>query len=143
MKEMIYTENRHTPEILDKGEYRGVEYVVISLGTHPTAYVKNIIKVSDYTDERFCGIYVHGGVTYLGDAYWTDLECKIPDTKYLGWDYAHAGDYVGWHDHCTGEDIKWTTEEIVVECKRVIDQLLNLVEFENNQINIKKNKKFL
>lgn len=133
MKEMIYTENRHAPEILDESEYRGVKYVVLSLGTHPTAYVENIIKVDDYADERLHGIYIHGGFTYLGADYWN--VNKTHDTEYLGWDYAHAGDYVGWHAHCTywAEDVQWVTEAIVVECKRVIDQLLNLIEFENNQ----------
>lgn len=133
MKEMVYTENRHTPEILDKGEYRGVEYVVISLGTHPTAYVENVAKAADEDDKRISNVSAHGGFTYYGPDYWNPN--KTHDTTYLGWDYAHAGDFVGWHSHCAywiGEK-HWLTEEIVVECKRVIDQLLNLIEFENNQ----------
>lgn len=133
MKEMVYTETRHTPEILDENTYRGVKYVILSLGTHPTAYVENIVKAAEEDDKRISNVSVHGDFTYCGPDYWNSN--RVSDTIYLGWDYAHAGDFFGWHTHCAywSDEKQWSTEEIVVECKRVIDQLLNLIEFENNQ----------
>ena len=123
MKEMIYSDKR-IMKVLETGVYKNVKYAILSLGTHPTAYVENIIEVSDYMDERLFGVEVHGGFTYLDMAYW-DSEDK---SWYLGWDYAHYNDFMGYY---TPKDEwlffntkRWTFEEIQLEVFHVIDQLL-------------------
>ena len=50
MKEMIYS-NEHKREVLDKGyinegEYT-FEYIILNLGTHPTAYISIPQKCTD------------------------------------------------------------------------------------------------
>ena len=129
MKEMVYSSNRIC-EVLHKGEYKGYKFCIMNLGTHPTAYVEcKLENCNSYGDDRLDEISVHGGFTFLGNAYW-DKEDK---TLYLGWDYAHYMDYAGyelnfpsqmWCEGCK----KWTTAEIFEEVKSVIVQLIK----ENN-----------
>ena len=57
LKEMEY-KDKHCIEILDSGTYRGIEYYIISFGTHPCAYVNSPITIHDKE------IDVHGGITY-------------------------------------------------------------------------------
>jgi len=72
---------------------------------------------------------VHGGLTFgkVGDGnrfekgyYW------------IGWDYAHAGDFSGYNlllelkeslDSHELHNKKWTTEELIEEVKKAIEQL--------------------
>lgn len=104
-------------------------------GSHPCAY----IMVPDTFIEDHCHdgeIYtyynwyasVHGGFTYVGF-----LPRIVPDgydkdkrELWLGWDYAHCGDYTCFdinkfpplkYEHM------WTTEEIIEEAQEVIDTL--------------------
>ena len=102
-----------------------IEFYIVSLGTHPCAYVhvpstNPIAKMSfswlDLSEKVFC----HGGVTWF-DSYLPNNE-RYTDGKWLGWDYAHAGDYFGngWNDT---DFKKWTTEEILEEVKSVIAQV--------------------
>ena len=126
MKEMIYG-RRKKIEILDSGTYKGHKYAILNLGSHPTAYVENKIGVTGYHNDILDDVDVHGGFTYLGNAYW-DEEGK-DKSNYLGWDYAHFGDFcfVG----IFNENAKqYTTEEIFDEVKNVIDQLVKLEEKE-------------
>ena len=126
MKEMVYCD-RKKPEILDSGEYKGHKYVILSLGSHPTAYVENKIGVADYWDNILDDIEVHGGFTYCGNAYWD--ETNSDKTNYLGWDYAHLGDFC--YNSLFLEDGKeWTTKEIFSEVKNVIEQLIKIEEKE-------------
>ena len=116
MKEMEY-KNTVQRELLDRGIYKDHEYFVISFGTHPCADVKLNGEHKNLAE----GVRCHGGVTY------SENYLKISDTEtiegfIIGWDYAHYGDYVGYGEEwCAGE--KYTTEEIVDDCKRVIDEL--------------------
>lgn len=108
MKEMVYkSEHLENPEILATGAYKGHYYAVISYGTHPCCYV----EIPDNIDEN--DISCHGGVTFEGSIGFGegDYDC-------VGWDYAHLGDYTGWDPR--GK--KYSTEEMVDECKSVIDQ---------------------
>lgn len=126
MKEMVYCDKKK-PEILDSGEYKGHKYVILSLGSHPTAYVENKIGVADYWDNILDDIEVHGGFTYCGNAYWD--ENGIDKTDYLGWDYAHSGDLY-YNSLFSENGKKWTTEEIFSEVKNVIEQLIKIEEKE-------------
>lgn len=134
MKEMIYKRERII-EILHSGEYFKHKFVIISLGTHPVAYIEcKLQNCNSYDDERLKSIEVHGGFTYFGEAHWDEND----NLKYLGWDYSHCGDYNGtWNDvtilpNSVATAKKYTTEEIFEEVKRVISQLMALENDENN-----------
>lgn len=120
MKEMIYQDCRMR-EVLDRGTIDGYEYVILSLGIHPTAYVK--VPENHPACGKYYGdldISVHGGLTY-GEDY---LDTSYDDEEkgwWIGWDYAHLGDcscYFGMED---GK--KYTTEEIHEAVESVIAQL--------------------
>ena len=140
MKEMVYKNRMVQAELLSNGEYKGYEYVVLSLGTHPCAYVgvseDDKLYGLDYNSiyEKY-DINCHGGLTYSEDSlsflefsqkYNCDVKNAIHNKWVIGWDYAHYGDYVVCFDECNVSGKKWTTHEIVEECKEVIDQLIEL-----------------
>ena len=130
MKPMIYSAERKK-ELLCEGEYKGHKFVILSLGNHPTAYVEDKIGAIDYYDIRLDDVEVHGGFTFCGGGHWSEESAK---TRWLGWDYAHAGDFAGYYEECEHvyyESKQWTTPEIYEEVKRVIDQLIE-VEAKNN-----------
>lgn len=84
--------------------------------------MKNIIQ-KDGED-----IEVHGGITYSEDHLWISDSKKI-DGWFLGWDYAHYGDYAGYEDklpiELRTEGKRWTTEEIFKDVKEVCYQIQN------------------
>lgn len=112
-------------EVLLEGTYKGYQFYILSLGTHPTAYIE-IPKESklfgkDYGD---INISVHGGLTYSSN----HLQDIKKDTWFIGWDYAHLGDYFGL-DSLFDTDInrkskKWTTEEIFEDVVNAIEQII-------------------
>lgn len=114
MTEMVYTQRRQEASRLTDGEYRGYHYYVLSFGTHPCAYV----DIGD-TNVVESAIECHGGVTYSHE-YLATVEHK---SWFIGWDYAHCYDYSGDIPELTRHCKKWTTAEIVGECKSVIDQI--------------------
>ena len=109
--------------ILDSGKYNGYNYWIVSLGTHPCAYVE-LPKEHKYYgkcegDAWDLNINVHGGITF-GEFGLNGVADS--DTFLLGWDYAHFGDYhTGAYGLCGSK--KWTTKEIFEEVKDVIKQL--------------------
>lgn len=127
MKPMIYTHLR-TKEILHDGLYKNYYFVIVSYGVHPCAYVRVPKNHPFYKrDYNELDITCHGGLTF-GD----DLKHVIPndesDAWYVGWDYAHVGDYEilsNIPNFSFIEGKQWTTEEIYEDVKRVIDQLIN------------------
>ena len=125
MKQMIYQFQRIN-EILDEGFYNGFHYIICSYGTHPCAYVQ-VPETHDFYGMPYDDIEVdcHGGLTYGRFA--------KNGTYWIGWDYAHYGDYVGYYLMRYGYDAKkWTTEEIYEDVKYVIDQLNGSVNNEKN-----------
>lgn len=128
MKEMIYSKERKI-EVLDTGYCYELLYYIISLGTHPCAYVKIPVThwlygISDYDEMP---IECHYGLTYCRDYLMLSEDEKV-EGKFIGWDYAHAGDYAPWYDeigHFSNEH-KWTTEEIQKEVKDVCYQIIKL-----------------
>lgn len=125
MKEMIYS-NKRTFEILHQGKYKGYQYYICSLGTHPTAYIE-IPKTSIFYKQDMFEIELdaHGGITYSKDYLY-----NITNSWFIGWDYAHFGDYYeleGWYPNqlkLYENWKKWTTEEILEEVKDVIEQII-------------------
>lgn len=132
IKPMIYQKDRKY-EILHKNNYKGYNYYILNLGTHPTAYVEipegHKLYGKHYDD---IDIDVHGGLTY-SDGYLGPIKDK--NLWFIGWDYAHAGDYMGYYEETIFDgfqsfmDInnkKWTTEEIIEDCKDVIEQIIEM-----------------
>lgn len=120
MKEMEYIRS-HKRELLERNTYKDHEYFVISFGTHPCGYVKLNGENLTLAENVCC----HGGVTYT-EPYLKISENETVFGNFIGWDYAHYGDYIGYDDDYYGE--KYTTEEIVGECLRVIDELIGETE---------------
>ena len=126
MEEMVY-QNSRTVKLLHSGFYKGVPFAILSLGTHPTAYVENIIHVSNYDDDLLRDVDVHGGFTFCSKGYWGDKNTN--GLSWLGWDYAHCYDFMGYYgvdDGTLYKQKRWSTEEILGEVYHVIDQLLDL-----------------
>ena len=122
LEPMVYCDHRIGPIRIADGEYHGIQYYVLSFGTHPCAYV-------DIAPIGFMGINpndiaCHGGVTYNDNR----LATVEREGHYIGWDYAHCTDYDGYlgamNEYAFSFAKKWTTEEIVAECMAVIDQIL-------------------
>nr|DAI25547.1 MAG TPA: hypothetical protein [Caudoviricetes sp.] len=126
--EMVYKESRCEPQVLAHGFYHGRNYYVVSFGTHPCAYVDVSDLLSMTREEQEYienAIDCHGGVTYSS----AKLVVENKTGWYIGWDYAHCMDYSGYMYILSGSLAKrWTTPEMVSECKRVIDQIEGLVK---------------
>lgn len=122
MKEMIYQERLENPIILDEGDFENRHYSIISQGTHPTAYIsltKEELEQSNDYDDYNDKANVHGGFTYLGKAYWN----KNDKRTYVGWDYAHYGDFTYSLFSIFQWGEKYTTEFILDEVKNAIKQI--------------------
>ena len=129
IRQMKYKTER-IRELLCNAIYRGYHFYILNLGTHPTAYVE-IPKISKFYRKHYndIDILVHGGLTYSDDELRISDNTKMANSWFIGWDYAHIGDYMGFID-LEKNGKKWTTEEIIEECFNVIDQL---IEGENNE----------
>lgn len=138
MKEMEYSK-KSKREVLDSGYCMGFFYYILNLGTHPTAYIK-IPENHKYYGKDYgeIDIDVHGGLTYAHDYLYIDDTTKV-DGWFIGWDYAHWGDYMGYFEdenwqqyHQFEDDKKWTTQEIKEEVASVCYQLAEINEEEND-----------
>ena len=111
---------------LDKGIIDGFNYVIMSYGTHPCCYIQ-IPKEHRYYKKNYDDIDIncHGGLTFSK----SDLYFNPTESWWIGWDYAHGNDYMGYYgldclkgfDH--SNDKKWTTQELLNDVKDVIKQL--------------------
>ena len=132
MKEMVYT-SEHKREVLDTGYFHGFFYYILNLGTHPTAYIRIPENHKYYqVDYDEVDVDVHGGLTYGKDYLHIENDVKI-DGWFIGWDYGHAGDYMGYYADeifnlalYKDDDKKWTTEEIAKEVRDVCYQLAKM-----------------
>lgn len=122
MKEMVYQERLKEPLILDEGDFENRHYCIISQGTHPTAYIsltKEELEQSNDYDDYNDKADVHGGFTYLGKAYWNKNDKRI----YIGWDYAHFGDFTYNLFLISRHETKYTTTDILYDVKDAIKQM--------------------
>lgn len=129
-KEMKYGPNRIT-ELLDTGKCFGYTYYIMNLGTHPTSYVEIPSNHKLYRKNYHnIDIEVHGGLTYSDDTLYIGENKKIQNSWFIGWDYAHWGDYTGYSEVMTSmydkTDKKWTTKEIQQDVFNVCKQVSEL-----------------
>lgn len=103
------------------GHYLGIDFWVNWNGFAPCVYldVGGIERAESILMDK-----VHGGITYI-DKYLPFKESCYG--KYIGWDYAHHGDY----DVLTQKGKKWTTHQMIVEIQEAIDTLKE--EYKNVQ----------
>lgn len=137
--EMDYSRHAHMPEVLARGKYRNYPFIILSVGDYPAAYVclpeghpyfgKTLREISIIGHKKDHKLTAHGGLTYAQDRVY---KSNIKDRWWVGWDYAHVGDYLAFLPESIrlGNDTlkKWTREEIIVEVKQVVDQLVNINE---------------
>lgn len=135
---MEYSNKRGKITLIAIGHYQGLNYYVKNIGgTHPTSYIEipqgHKAYGSKKLTESYCeddALDVHGGITY------TENHLGLVDDKgercheFVGWDYGHAGDFAGYwignpreNDDYIKKMKRWTTDEIVEECKRGIEQI--------------------
>lgn len=135
MREMVYQATRlNPPELLSSGEFKGYNYYVLSQGTHPCGYVE-IPSESGFFNVDYDDIPVdcHGGLTY-GRGYLTGVAEEAENRYFIGWDYAHFGDYMGYYSTWELSGAIHYTDEIVRECKNVIAQLIELEDVSDNNV---------
>lgn len=125
IKQMVYQKDRKI-ELLYKDNYKGYNYYILNLGTHPTAYIE-IPKGHKLYQKDYDDIYinVHGGLTYSDDS----LMGVKSENWFIGWDYAHYDDYVSFYEDLPeflkNNNLKrWTTKEIIEDCKNGIEQII-------------------
>lgn len=127
LNEMEYSKHRYVERIAE-GTYKGFDYYVLSFGSHPCAYVDISDTPLAKKGYNEYDISCHGGITYSRNHLHTVLKIGW----FIGWDYNHYTDFCGLFDKGSFSDLfepkKWTTSEIVTECREVIDQILNLIE---------------
>lgn len=143
-KEMVYQKDRCDGFVLADGVYKDHRYIVKSFGTHPTAYVQlndndpiyigPLRHANDDQEELTYDDFLiecHGGLTYYADQLYVGNHDILPG-HWVGWDYAHCEDYYGYdYDNPYYHTKKWTTKEMVDECKNVIDQVVEYNEKES------------
>lgn len=108
LEEMVYTYMIRRTKPLWHGITDGFEWYILSLGTHPTAYVNLKGRCNSIDTRDLC---VHGGITYTEDI------LRVGEADYegfwIGWDYAHYGDLIGLDPEEYSDMYKhWTTQEI-------------------------------
>lgn len=125
-KPMIYGKDRGI-ELLCHEKYKEYDFYILSLGTHPTAYIEiprgNKLYYKNYEEIYSMGLdlEVHGGLTYSDKC----LQNIKNESWFIGWDYAHYGDYMGVNEMLDiySNHKKWTTEMMIEECMEAIDQI--------------------
>ena len=133
MIKMNYQAQRLDPPlVLASGTYKEYNYYVLSMGTHPCGYIE-IPKSSKYYNVDYDNIPIecHGGLTYSSN-YLGSIANECEERYFIGWDYAHYMDYVGYYSigefkPSFSERLKkFTTIEIIHDCLKVIEQLISL-----------------
>ena len=117
----IYTGHLGESALLDTGTIDGYRYAIITLGSHPCAYVE-VPEGHPYRQgHRESSIRCHGGITYSEPYAPPAMELK-EKSLWFGWDYAHGGDYIALPGY-TSPGKRYTLEEIQQDVRDVIAQL--------------------
>ena len=145
--ELIYLGKRiEAPIVLKEGIIDGFQFAILTLGSHPCAYIgidsthKFFGLEYDEIGEEFdYPIEVHGGLTYTDD-HVSEVESD-GFRWWVGWDYGHSGDF---HDNSElrmfnaitdrvqgmyGKgDRRWLLDEIYTEVLAIIEQLKKYIK---------------
>ena len=141
IKPMKYQRRMHPPELLYNGIYEGMHYYIVSMGTHPCAYIEIPLKNQLIKMPELLAIdYLAGNNITYREAYLNTSEGTIIDSHdramFIGWDHVHSSDYTGFMESKISSLFdysafhKWTTEEMIEECKQAIDELLGIWRLE-------------
>ena len=135
IKPMKYKRRMHPPELLYNGIHEGMHYYIVSMGTHPCAYIEIPLNKQRIKLPEIFEILAGNEITYRESFLHTSEGTIMDSTGYslfIGWDHAHSTDYVGFMESELSSlfdysDLhKWTTEEMIEECKQAIDELLGI-----------------
>ena len=127
MKQMQYS-NDNKWEILHSGIYKGRYFCIVNVGGHhPCAYIEAKESFADIENTS----PAHYGFTYANTLFHlkekvhelSELDIEHLDNFFLGWDFAHIGDYTPsrFLEDDLDNDKKWTTEEIFENVMQVIE----------------------
>lgn len=113
-------------KVLAKGKEEDIYWFIISLGSHPCSYIAlpkgHELYGKSYEDVE---IYPHGGFTYAESEYSGNV-IELGDYWFLGWDYAHLGDYFLSSVVDRDYEHKWTLEELKEEMDEILDQVKDI-----------------
>ena len=112
-------------QILEEGTCFGFQYYIISFGSHPCCYVE-IPKVHSCYGLEYDEIEIacHGGLTFSNDKLFGIDSTGLK--WFIGWDFAHHGDYFYANDKFEIEGHKWTLAELQDQVFKVCKQLRDL-----------------
>lgn len=131
--EILYT-NIDKREVIASGIYENIPYMIINMGTHPCAYIR-IPDDSKYAKMEYdcIPLIVHGSLTAKYSGLTIGARSLVLDTYklvaegiWIGWDYAHFGDWYGDGIQLDDNRIKWTTDDILDEVFDAIRQFNSL-----------------
>lgn len=106
---ILYNLN-YTNNVVKTGKYKGINYVIKTLGYYPTAYVSYEIPESW---EEECPVSISYRTVEYGP-----LSALDKSKEWTGWDYCHQTDcYTKFNE--TGR--KYTIKDILVDIKKVIN----------------------
>ena len=126
--QQLYDITLKNPERVADGLYRGFHFYVLTMGSHPCAYVDVTETELNGKDYESIEIECHYGLTY-SRGYLNTVDKK---GWFIGWDYAHYNDFLAFNYRLAkeyGEPYrahKYRLTEIVKECANVIDQIIDL-----------------
>ena len=140
LKAMEYGKERIRKELLYLEEKENGFKIAVSniRGSHPCGYIgvpKSYLNNLGLDDKRIADATcydfsadVHCGFTYCGSTIWTDeSELLMEDGGlWLGWDYAHLGDYCAdeyYVEPPRFDEKTYTTEDIIEEANMAIETL--------------------
>ena len=112
-------------ETFATGTHNGYDFIILWYRDHPNAYIRipeghpYYGKGYDEIDDKFI---VHGGFTFSDKN--ISKKHNLPDGWYLGWDYAHDGDFCRIPDGYAIEGQRWTISEITADCEKIIDEII-------------------
>ena len=120
----VYSSNENT-QCLEHGSYKGFNYYIMSYSSHPCCYVE-IPESHEFYQMHYDDIYwnhdieCHGGLTYSEDHLW-----NLKDSWFIGWDYAHHGDFSKRDYDVFGSSYGkvWVLEELRQDVYELIEQL--------------------
>ena len=131
----------HPAQVLCLGKYKKYDFLAVNMGTHPTAYVR-IPSTHKFYEKHYDFInpqpkaFRAGPFTFSrpSSEFASHLDIQIPNGWYLGWDYAHIGDYICTpFTHNSNDARKYTTEDIIADCKYIINYLLENKDVARNR----------